>query len=310
MLIDRPRKNVVSISGGKDSAVTAVVCRETEGTENMEMVSAETDNEHPITYDYLNYLEDYFGMPIRRLRADFTARIARKAAYVAEHWPAEGISQDIVDSALAALVPTGIAMLDLCIWKGRFPSRKAQFCTKELKVVPLMNYQIDLIDQGFAVWSWQGIRADESLQRRHYAEFEQQDDHLFVYRPILRWTVESVFEAHAYVGLKPNPLYLQGAKRVGCMPCVNCGKDELDNINRRWPEVIERIFQWEAAVTAASKRRGASFFPAPDDGRGELQGRNIRERVEWSATDFGGKQFNLFSAEAPAKCSSIYQLCE
>ena len=75
MLIARPRKNVVSISGGKDSAVTAVVCRETEGVENMEMVSAETDNEHQITYDYLNYLEDYFGMPIRRLRADFAARI-------------------------------------------------------------------------------------------------------------------------------------------------------------------------------------------------------------------------------------------
>ena len=24
-------------------------------------------------------------------------------------------------------------MLDLCLWKGRFPSRKAQFCTEFLK---------------------------------------------------------------------------------------------------------------------------------------------------------------------------------
>jgi hypothetical protein len=34
--------------------------------------------------------------------------------------------------ALAVLHPTGNPFLDLCLWKGRFPSRKAQFCTEEL----------------------------------------------------------------------------------------------------------------------------------------------------------------------------------
>ena len=306
----RPLRHIVSISGGKDSAVTALVCRELYGGAAMELVTAETDNEHPITYDYLRYLEDYFGMPIRRLRNDFTGRIERKRRYVLEVWPTEGVPQDIVNSAAATLFPTGTAFLDLCIWKGRFPSRKAQFCTEELKIVPLLGYQIDLVESGFDVWSWQGIRADESAHRRYQPEFEQIDDHISIYRPIMRWTAESVFEAHAFCGLKPNPLYLQGMRRVGCMPCVNCGKDELSEINKRWPEVIERIAEWERLVTLASKRRGASFFPAPDDGRGELQGRNIRDRVVWSATDRGGRQFNLFGDEPTPRCSSFYQLCE
>ena len=33
-------------------------------------------------------------------------------------------------------------ILDLCIWKGRFPSRKAQFCTSELKTMPLVEYLV------------------------------------------------------------------------------------------------------------------------------------------------------------------------
>lgn len=306
----RPRKNIVSLSGGKDSVATYLVCRELEPANTIELWFAETDNEHLITYSYLSYLEDKFGIPIRRLKADFTQRIERKRLYVAENWPADGIPDETVQMALDALVPTGIAFLDLCIWKGRFPSRRAQFCTEELKTTPLQNAQCDLIDAGFAVWSWQGIRADESLERRYRPSFEQLDDHLFVNRPILRWSAADTFKAMEYCGIKPNPLYRLGMKRVGCMPCMNCGKDELSEIAKRWPEVIVRIVKWEAAVKAASKRNGASFFSAPDDGRGELQGRNITERVEWAKTSRGGRQFDLFEDLPSPKCSSHYSLCE
>src|SRR4051812_1986400 len=148
----RDKINLVSISGGKDSAATALLCRELEGEASMKLAFAETDNEHPITYSYLDYLEDYFRMPIMRLRADFAQRIERKRQYVIAEWPAKGVPQSVIDRAAAALVPTGIAMLDLCLWKGRFPARKAQFCTEELKIVPLQNLQMDLIDLGFDVW--------------------------------------------------------------------------------------------------------------------------------------------------------------
>jgi len=140
----RTLKHVVSISGGKDSTATALYARETVDTASIIYVTADTSNEHPLTYEYLDYLEDVFGAPIVRLKTDFAARIE----------------------------------------------------------------------------------------------------------------------------------------------------------------------QWERCVALASKCGAASFFPAPNDGRRELQGANIRERVEWARTSLGGRQHDLFADIQPPACSSHYALCE
>jgi hypothetical protein len=81
---------------------------------------------------------------------------------------------------------------------------------EELKIVPLQNFQIDLIDEGYAVWSWQGIRADESVKRRNEPGFEQLDDHLFIHRPIIRWSAESVFEAMGVLRHQTEPALSAG----------------------------------------------------------------------------------------------------
>lgn len=62
------------------------------------------------------------------------------------------------------------------------------------------------------------------------------------------------------MGIEPNPLSSQGMSRVGCMPCINCKKDELREIALRFPEVIDRISRWEQIVAQAAKRGAASFF--------------------------------------------------
>lgn len=304
-MIDRPIAHVVSVSGGREMIAAGMI-----PPGEIRLAFAETDNEHVLTYEYLSYLERAFGMPIVRLKADFAQRIARKAAYVAEHWPADGVAPEVVEGALAALVPTGVAFLDLCVWKGRFPSRGAQFCTEELKTAVLQNYELDLVDEGYCVWSWQGVRADESEARRHKHPFEELDDHYFVFRPILKWPALATFEAMKVSGIDPNPLYRFGMKRVGCMLCINAAKDEIAEVSKRWPDVIEKIARWESAVAAASKRGASSFFAAPEDGRGDLMGRNIRERVAWSRTTRGGLQFDLLGDLPPPRCSSHYQLCE
>jgi 3'-phosphoadenosine 5'-phosphosulfate sulfotransferase (PAPS reductase)/FAD synthetase len=303
------RKNVVSISGGKDSGATACVCFETEDPDSIVLVTADTGNEHPITYEYWDYLETAFGKPLHRLRADFTERIARKRQYVEAVWAEEGVPATTIERALEALVPSGIPFLDLCIWKGRFPSRKAQFCTQELKTIPLVDFQIGLIDQGHIVWSWQGIRADESEHRRYLPQHEEVGGGLWIERPILKWPAEATFEAMVAYGIKPNPLYSLGMNRVGCMPCINCSKGELSEIARRWPDVIDRVETWEQCVAQASKRGASSFFSAPEDGRADKQGRNIRERVIWAMTSHGGEQFDLLKAMPPRACSSSYGLC-
>ena len=70
-------------------------------------------------------------MPIARLRADFTSRIEAKRKYVAEHWPAEGIPQEVVDRAIAALVPIGV----VCVVLGFYPQPFFNAAHRDLELV-------------------------------------------------------------------------------------------------------------------------------------------------------------------------------
>ena len=216
--------------------------------------------------------------------------------------------------ALAGLYPTGNPYLDLCLWKGRFPSRKAQFCTEELKRDPAVEFQLGLVDQGYTVISWQGVRRDESPARRNAKLIERIGPRLRAYRPLVNWTAEQVFSFAQARKIRHNPLYLQGMGRVGCMPCINCKKDELREISIRFQEHISRIAEWERMVGQCSKRGFSTFFTEGDDNpdRRDIFSRlNIWSRVEWSKTTRGGRQYDLLAdAAEPTACSSAYGLCE
>lgn len=309
--------NVVSVSGGKDSTALLLLAIVQE-VPNLLAVFADTGHEHQQTYDYVHYLAQATGVPIRWVKADFSEQIAKKRLYVDTKWREKGVPDSIVEQALTALHPTGIPFLDLCLWKGRFPSTKTRFCTTELKVNPLIEQvMLPLMDEGGMVLSWQGVRAEESLARRYLPECDEVGGGLFNYRPILRWKVADVFDAHHLMGIKPNPLYMQGAGRVGCMPCVNCNKDELRQIAQRWPEEVDRVREWERLVSLSSKLGCSTFFSAVDDPtykEGDIithESFGIDRMVEWSMTSHGGRQFDLTRVFADASsCSSIYGLCE
>lgn len=314
-------RNVLSISGGKDSTAMLLLAIE-RGTENMSAVFADTGNEHEHTYDYVRYLEMATGIPIQWVRADFTAQIAKKREYVLTKWADKGVPQSAIDRAAAALVPNGNPFLDLCIWKGRFPSSKVAFCSEELKRNPIINQvQNPILDSGDDVISWQGVRRDESLRRRFLSERELKSTHkngaeLWNYRPIIDWTADDCFAMHKKHGIKHNPLYEMGMGRVGCMPCINCRKDELLEISKRFPEAIDRIREWEAAVASASKRHGATFFAAANNGDAVTTAEavalaNIDAVVQWAQTGRGGHTFDMFRMQNDGPvCSSIYGLCE
>lgn len=219
--------------------------------------------------------------------------------------------------ALANLYPTGNPFLDLCMWKGRFPSRKAQFCTEHLKRDMAVEYQLALVDAGYTVVSWQGVRRDESLNRRDAKKFEKLAPHMYIYRPIVDWTAEDTFAYSASKGIEPNPLYKCGMGRVGCMPCINAGKDEIKEIALRFPDHIERIADWEMKVRDCSKRGAATFFPAPSGGdaignkQAYAKSNDIYSVVEWSKTSRGGKQFSLLTElHESTGCASSYGLCD
>ena len=307
--------NIISVSGGKDSTALLLLAIE-RGAENMQAVFADTGNEHQITYDYVRYLNDQV-FPIRTVKASFERQIAGKREYVLSKWAEKGVPQSAIDRAAAALVPTGNPFLDLCIWKGRFPSTKVAFCSEELKRNPIINeVQKPLLDAGDDVISWQGVRRDESIRRRFLPERElklqKNGSELWNFRPILDWTADDCFAMHKKHGVKHNPLYEMGMTRVGCMPCINCRKDELLEISKRFPEVIDRIEQWEHAVKQASKLDCSTFFATGNNATVEFSAtQTIRTRVEWAMTSRGGKQFDFLRMDddGPA-CSSIYGLCE
>ncbi|MEB4632206.1 phosphoadenosine phosphosulfate reductase domain-containing protein [Burkholderia contaminans] len=320
-MMERPTLHVVSLSGGKDSTATLLVALELHGRENVRVAMADTGNEHHLTYEYVDYLEDALSIPVARLKRDFTPEWWHRRDYVRDKWPEKGVPENVVLRALRVFErgPTGIPFLDLCIIKGRFPSRMAQFCTHFLKTEPLNEYALNLIDEtGVAVWSWQGVRIEESEARRNRLQgtgacvrsFEEVGGGLFIYRPVLRWTADSIFEAHRVAGIRPNPLYLQGRNRVGCL-CINARKDEIRQWNLRDRDHIEMIAEWESIVSDASKRGNSTFFPAPGETDTARERGNIWQVVEWSKTSRGGRQYDLLADTEPATaCSSAYGLCE
>ncbi|MBG9467698.1 phosphoadenosine phosphosulfate reductase family protein [Bacillus thuringiensis] len=296
--------NVISISGGKDSTALWLLAKEQE-TENMKVIFSDVGHEHPVTYEYIEYLQKELG-EITIIKPDFTERIMRKREVVQTKWRNEGVSEKIIEEALEVLKPTGIPFLDLCLWKGRFPSTMARFCTEQLKVIPAYEQiYMPLLDTGKHVISWQGIRAQESKKRAQMPEREDTPEGYEVYRPLIHWDVYDVFKIHEKHGIKPNPLYTQGMGRVGCMPCINSRKDELYEIARRFPEEIERVAEWERLVSRASKHGSATFFTSDNRGHG------INNVVNWSNTSRGGHNYDLLKVMEPIPmCSSQYGLCE
>lgn len=305
VIVTRKAQHLVSVSGGKDS--TAVYLLAIESGRPFRSVFADTGNEHELTLEYVARLHERTGGPkVEVVRADFTADLARHRAYIERKWPEQGIPQAVVDEAASLHVPTGNPFFDLCIVKGRFPSRMAQFCTQELKELPINSQVVAPLLRNGPVLQWLGIRADESARRAKQPRFNRHESGSTIWRPIFRWNVDRVWDQHRRHGIKPNPLYAMGMGRVGCMPCINCRKDELRTIADRFPDHVDRIERWERVVAMASKRSGATFF-APING--DIV--PIRDAIEWSRTARGGRQFDVFmQKQSGAGCSSDLMYCE
>lgn len=311
---DTTIKRIASISGGKDSGATLLFLCEMRDRYGLdfEAVFADTCNEHDITLDYVRWLPKRLGIKVTWVKADFTEQIARRRVYVDKHY-----SEPARSRVLAALKPTGIPFLDLCQWKGRFPSIMAKFCTPELKVLPIHAYQEPYIDAGYTVESWQGVRADESRGRKHLPKRSLEDVGLWNVRPILRWDISQVVAMHRRHGLPLNPLYKMGFTRVGCFPCINERKYGIRRIDKISPEHIARIRTWEETVDTVSSRQGSTFFHI--DGMTEKQKSSIEAiraysgidgAVKWSKTRRGGKQYDMMQYLPQTECQCEIGLCE
>jgi 3'-phosphoadenosine 5'-phosphosulfate sulfotransferase (PAPS reductase)/FAD synthetase len=303
-------QHLINVSGGKDSDCVYLLA--IESGRPFRAVFADTGNEHELTYEHVARLHERTGGPkVEIVKADFSRQLAIHREFVLTEWPKQGIPDDIVREAADLHEPSGNPYLDLCISKGRFPASRSQFCTEELKTLPITEQIVlPMLQQGL-VLQWLGIRAQESRHRAKQPRYNRIECGATVWRPIFRWTLEDVWAMHRKHALAPNPLYAMGATRVGCWPCINCRKSEL-RLLATTPEHVERIRRWEDLVSRANKRRASTFYPAttdPTDKPGEYA--RIDKIVEWAHTSRGGRQFDMFfEQQSGGGCTSDLGLCE
>jgi 3'-phosphoadenosine 5'-phosphosulfate sulfotransferase (PAPS reductase)/FAD synthetase len=274
-------KHIVCFSGGKDS--TALILWAKENLEDFTPVICETEWEHPINDAYVEEInQTVLGGRLVRLRS--------------KRYP-KGFVQLVTERHMV-------------------PGAKSRFCTDELKVFPLHDYYAAQDDE---VTSYQGVRADESAKRSKMplVEWVNEGGGYWLNRPLLNWTAEQCFAKMAEHGVKPNPLYLQGATRVGCWPCIMTGLGELKRAVQFFPELKQRVIDMEKAASDGAGEdkfwfrsdkipdRFKSASVVTKDGRTVLMptAEDVFRYIESVDED----QLPMFPARS---CMSVYNLCE
>ena len=293
--------DLLNVSGGKDS--TAMYLQAIEWGKPFQAVFADVGNEHDLTLDFVERLAERTGGPeVQIVRRVFSEdEFAKKREFVKTKWAEVGSPPELLDEALDLLRPTGNPFLDSCLLMSGFPAVRMRFCTEKLKIRPILDQVYRPIwDAGKDLFSWQGIRRDESRARLKMAMSETKryphqprDRRVVLFRPLLHWSIADVWAMHRRHNLKPNPLYGMGSSRVGCYPCIFSRKAELRNIAERHPEHIDRIERWERLISKVQYKQIATFFPAVRLAGGQPidpDKHGIREAVKWSRTARGGKQ--------------------
>lgn len=270
-----------SLSGGKDSTALGLWLK-SQGI-RFTPVFCDTGWEHPATYEYIKaVLEPLFGA--------FT--VVRN----------EKLFQD--DPEWAGGMEQGIRKFKM------FSSGRHRWCSYYLKVLPAQNLLAEVqYTSGRKPVSAVGIRGAESASRAKMTATEEQDE-ATVWRPLLNWSEAEVIELHARYNVRPNPLYLGGASRVGCYPCIFARKNEIRHLAATAPERVEHIAQLEERVTELRQATTpgaaeATFFRSK---RPDVPKMNIRQVVEWSRTKDGEVIDDL--AEQEEQGCMRWGLCE
>ncbi|MEW6101689.1 MAG: phosphoadenylyl-sulfate reductase [Candidatus Omnitrophota bacterium] len=77
-----------------------------------------------------------------------------------------------------------------------------------------------------------GLRCTEGRTRTDFKEVEERDKGLIKLNPILIWKEREVWQYLALYGVKVNPLYAQGYRSLGCLPCTKITNDDNERAGR------------------------------------------------------------------------------
>ncbi len=299
---------IVPFSGGKDSQASLIWAVKEFGAKNVKAIFCDTNWEHALTPEHVQDVTSLLGVELV---------VIKSKKY------------------------TG--MVDLATQKGRFPSRKAQFCTEKLKIEPQIDWILDELNDDFILID--GRRRSESEGRskleetcsyfRYYIEPYGTDRHgkpkrlsyrrkevlkfikakkaNEVIRPFVHSSAEDVIQYILDNGQKPNKLYYMGFSRVGCMPCINAKLPEIELMTRVSPEYIDKVREAEDTVSrtffAPEKipQRYSSVVVTTDEGK-TVRVPNIDDVVKY--VKFMNAQTALFEEPQNPSCMNFYNICE
>ncbi len=77
-----------------------------------------------------------------------------------------------------------------------------------------------------------GLRCTEGRTRTDYKEVEERDKGLVKLNPILIWKEREVWQYLALYEVKVNPLYAQGYRSLGCLPCTKITNEDNERAGR------------------------------------------------------------------------------
>jgi len=204
------------------------------------------------------------------------------------------------------------AMVRLILKKGMFSSRVRRFCTQGLKVFPIMEYLRAIDGEPVNVV---GIRRAESKARSQMAEREWSDSYdCDVWRPLVDWSVQDVIDIHTRHGVIPNANYLNGARRVGCWPCIFAAKKEIRHIADSDPDRIAVVERLEAIVGDLAEARaiakGTTLEAKGHTRPTWFQTWAIGDVIKWAKTKHGGRQYELFAPPSREFGCMAWGLCD
>ncbi len=210
---------IVPTSGGKDSQLCLQLAIQKYGKENVIGVFNDTQWDHDLTYEHLDYMRLAYDVPIEVTHGFTNTKTG-------EH--IKGIKDAIIKN-------------------GKFPHGSGRFCTMYLKQYSLVQWFRKFCEDNnvgnMDIEFWFGMRSAESGQRKaRYSEHNDNElydaDEVFPSRypkylrkhfkikiPILSLETDLVFDMIHAKGYKTNPLYEEGTNdRVGCYPCMLASK--------------------------------------------------------------------------------------
>ncbi len=223
------QKHVLGLSGGKDSAALAIYMAREYPELDIDYFFTDTGYELPEVYEFIDQLESILGKDILRLNHN------------------------------ERTVNNDVKVFDRLLKEHNnfLPSGKQRWCTIKMKLEPFEKWIKPFLQDGYEVFSYVGIRADEPW-REGYTPSEAQK-HLKIKIPfaedgIKKAGVISILE-NSGIGL---PKYYEWRSRSGCTFCFFQRKIEWIRLRERYPQLFEEAKAFEKQ--AETSENGETFY--------------------------------------------------